>query len=147
MIEFVVYGRPQQRGSKFSPRDSVQIIDQNKRSGPWMENVALAARAAYRGELITDPIELSLAFYFERPKSHFGSGKNAAILKKSAQKYHAQKPDLAKLIRAAEDAMTNVIWRDDAQVYRYCDCHRAWTLGKERMAVKIRVLSGANSLH
>ena len=34
------------------------------------------------------------------------------------QIFHIKRPDLDKLTRAALDAMTRVIWRDDSQVVR-----------------------------
>ena len=37
------------------------------------------------------PVELSVMFHFKRPKNHFGTGKNAAILKKGMSKWHSKR--------------------------------------------------------
>ena len=38
-------------------------------------------------------------FRFVRPKSHYGTGRNAKKLKPSAPPHHTQKPDATKLLR------------------------------------------------
>ena len=47
-----------------------------------------------------------------RPKSHYGK----RGLLPSSPDYPAGMPDIDKLARAALDAMTGVVWSDDAQV-------------------------------
>jgi len=61
-------------------------------------------------------VTLDITFYRSRPGSHFGTGSNAGKLKASAPKRPPTKPDLTKLVRAAEDALKGVLWRDDGQV-------------------------------
>jgi len=61
-------------------------------------------------------IQIRLAFVMPRPKSHYGTGKNAATLKRFVPSYHTSKPDLDKLIRCVKDALTGVAWKDDSQV-------------------------------
>ena len=63
--------------------------------------ISFFARQAYRGEPLTGALSVSFTFFMPRPKGHFGTGKNAAAL---------------KLARAAEDAMTGIVYRDDAQI-------------------------------
>ena len=48
---------------------------------------------------------LQACFWLPRPKGHFGTGKNAGKLKKSAPLYCSTKPDLDKLLRAVCDAL------------------------------------------
>ena len=61
-------------------------------------------------------------------KGHYGTGRNADQVKASAPPHPTTKPDATKLVRAVEDALTGVIWRDDSQVVRqwaskvYDDC-------------------------
>lgn len=159
-IEFTVYGTPQQRGSKqaglipkrgggflttATGRPIVAARDDNPKSKDWMQEVRSAAVQAIgpNWELITCPIELSIAFYFARPKSHYGSGKNASQLKPSSPLFHAQSPDLAKLIRCLEDALTGIVWRDDRQVFRYSSMQRFWTQAQEKAVVTITTASGS----
>lgn len=156
VLTFTVLGRPQQRGSKQAVlipkrgggwvtkngRPIVAAKDDNPRSKDWMQEVRSAAHAAHGGRpLIVEPVELTIRFFFARPQSHFGSGKNAAILKPSAPRIHAQSPDLAKLIRCLEDALTGVVWRDDKQVSRYGEgTGRYWATSNEMAEVTIKIL-------
>lgn len=88
--------------------------------------------ADYRADVITEihkhrepgtepcghPINIECVFRLPRPKSHFGTGKNSQKLKDSAPKFPAKIPDVDKLLRALNDAVTAsaVIWGDDSQV-------------------------------
>lgn len=63
---------------------------------------------------IDEPVILRGEFHFARPASHFGTGRNARLLKPSAPTWHAQQPDLDKLFRLVLDSLTNVgVWADD----------------------------------
>jgi len=66
--------------------------------------------------MFTGPVRLSAIFHMPRPKGHYRTGKHASQLRPSAPEHPATKPDLLKLTRAIEDAMTGIVWRDDAQV-------------------------------
>jgi len=62
------------------------------------------------------PLKVSLAFYFARPASHFGTGKKAGILKDKAPHWYEKKPDQDNLDKAVLDALTNAgAWSDDCQ--------------------------------
>lgn len=65
------------------------------------------------------PIALTAAFYFPRPKSHFGTGKNAGNLKVTAPNWHVVKPDADNLLKLVKDALKGVAWHDDSQVCEY----------------------------
>lgn len=54
-----------------------------------------------------EPVRVRMEFYFARPPS---------IPRKRLQM--VVKPDLSKLLRAAEDALTGIIYADDAQIVR-----------------------------
>ncbi len=87
----------------------------------WKEQIVLAVRATGIPPVwsVDGPISISIAFEFERPKSHWRTGKNAHLLRDDAPKvWHAQKADLDNLTKAVMDAISNAggIWRDDAQV-------------------------------
>lgn len=141
-INFTIIGRPQQRGSKVPVRTKdgrVFIRDANLKSKDWMTSVRQVAGEAWDGKsLITSPVRLSATFYFKRPKSHYRTAKGRTDeLKGSAPRLHAQSPDLAKLIRCLEDALTGVIWQDDKLVRLYAVCSREWTTESERAEVAI----------
>jgi Holliday junction resolvase RusA-like endonuclease len=67
-------------------------------------------------ELLTGPIALEITFVKPRPASHYGTGKNRGVLKASAPLYPATRPDALKLARGVEDALSGVLYRDDAQI-------------------------------
>lgn len=156
-LAFVVFGHPEQRGSKVAvPRGKrgggiqrrkngsivIDMKDSNKDSAAYMKYAAaIAGQAFYAAgynKLFTEPIELGARFYFKRPMAHYGTGANAGKLKKSAPTIHAQSPDLAKLLRCIEDALTGVVWLDDKLVFKYThDTARYWTEGQERTEVFI----------
>ena len=52
-----------------------------------------------------------------RPKGHYRTGKNALILRKNAPEHPTTKPDATKLLRSTEDALTGILWKDDAQIW------------------------------
>lgn len=119
-IEFFVPGAPAPGGSK-SPylnknTGRINLAPASKKTKDWRAVVRLAAEAAYDGPLLTGPISLSIIFVMPRPKNHYGTGRNAGMLKASAPYWHTKTPDRTKLIRSTEDALKHVIWNDDSQV-------------------------------
>ena len=57
-----------------------------------------------------------MRFCFARPRSHYGTGKNVHIVKGSSPGHMAVMPDLDKLARCSLDALSGVVFKDDAQV-------------------------------
>lgn len=134
-IEFTVYGRPAQMGSKrafVAKGRAVMVNDNSERLRQWYNAVASAAAEKMQGrQLFEGPLQLSVQFRFKRPKSHYGTGRNAGKLKQSAPDHHIQKPDMDKLMRCLKDALSSVVWRDDCQVCFYDDVGKWWTSGQE----------------
>lgn len=65
------------------------------------------------------PVAIVVGFVMPRPKHHYGTGRNAALLKPGAPIWHTHKPDGDKLQRAIFDALTQAhVWRDDALVVK-----------------------------
>jgi Holliday junction resolvase RusA-like endonuclease len=122
-ITFFVQGVAAPGGSKkgfyIKSINRVVMAPDSKKTKPWMALVSACAKEAYSGPLLTGAIELSIQFRFCRPKGHYGTGRNAGILKASAPKYHTVKPDCTKCLRSTEDAMTGIIFRDDSQVVKH----------------------------
>lgn len=67
-------------------------------------------------EPIRGAIGVNVGFYFLRPKSHFGTGKNAERIKENAPIYKTTKPDLDNLIKFVLDAMNGIVFFDDSQI-------------------------------
>lgn len=115
MIELVVYGIPAPQGSK--TRTQWGMRDDNPNTKPWRAAVAAEAALVSHGlGLLEGPLKVRAEFFFPRPKSHFGSGRNAEIPKPNAPDFHTSKPDGDKLARAIGDALTGIVFRDDSQV-------------------------------
>lgn len=149
-IEFTVHGTALPAGSKQSypvldkhgepvRTKTGRILTRAKHSNPktkgWMDRVANIAREHYGGPLLNGPIWLRICFYRIRPKSHYGSGRNATKLKPSAPGYPTTRPDSLKLGRAIEDALSGVIWRDDSQVVEH-EISKVWG-NSERVYIAI----------
>lgn len=119
-ITIVVHGIPRPGGGKiagFNKRTGKMFVrPDNPRTAPWRQDVAGAAAQQYSGPLLTGPVLMVYSFLFPRPKSHYGTGKNADVLKPSAPRFHTTKPDLTKIIRSTEDALTGIVYKDDSQV-------------------------------
>ena len=130
-IQFFVAGIPATAGSKRAFVNRVtgkaHLVDDCKQGPPWRIQVQEAARKAFWAlsewkenvTLLDEPIELMVTFHFLRPRNHYRTGKNADLLRATAPGvWQAKKPDLTKLLRAIEDALTGVAWRDDALIVR-----------------------------
>ncbi|PIE79433.1 MAG: hypothetical protein CSA11_12010 [Chloroflexi bacterium] len=57
-----------------------------------------------------------MAFRMPRPKSHYGTGRNAGRLKPSAPDFHVSKPDIDNCVKFALDCLNGVVFSDDRQV-------------------------------
>jgi Holliday junction resolvase RusA-like endonuclease len=115
-MAFIVYGLPVPQGSKRIFRGNV-VDMQSERLRTWRQDVAGAAKEAMVGTSpYAEPVDVRLTFWLPRPQAHFGTGRNSDKLKPSAPLAPAKMPDLDKLCRAVLDAMTHIVWNDDAQV-------------------------------
>lgn len=149
-VHFTVYGAAQPAGSKkgFVNRKTGRVIitDDAKRSRPWKSEVTAAAIDAmtFHGDEGTSgllppldgPLLLELTFWVSRPKGHYGTGRNADKVKPGAPWAPTVKPDLLKLARAVEDALTGVVYRDDAQIVTET-LQKAYTTGQPRTEIRV----------
>jgi Holliday junction resolvase RusA-like endonuclease len=139
-IAFFVPGIPRPGGSKrafFKAGMKRPIItDDAKGNREWKAAVADFAARAHTSAPLEGPLRLEIVFQVLRPKGHFGSGKNASRLKASAPAYPTVKPDVTKLVRSTEDALTGILWRDDAQVVEQV----ASKVYAERTGAEVRVV-------
>lgn len=122
-VSFFAPGKPEPAGSKraFVLKGGAHagraiITDANAKAKPWQQTVKHAAMEVYRGDPLQGPLQLDITFTLLRPQSHYGSGKNADKVKDSAPKYPMSKPDALKLARAVEDALSGIVYVDDAQI-------------------------------
>jgi crossover junction endodeoxyribonuclease RusA len=117
IAEFTIPGEPQVKGN-LRRAPSGGLYDSNRDLGAWANRAALAGHDAMNGRRPVDaPIRLTVRFIFRRPKSHkTGTGNMSAEGKRSAYPATRSIGDLDKLERAIGDALTGVIWTDDARI-------------------------------
>lgn len=125
IVTFVVHGLAQPAGSKrafvnkYTGRAS--IVDANSKAKGWKGQVAeVAVRAFVGGQgsrpLVDGPLHAEFTFYAPRPLSHYGTGRNSQVLKPTAPVAPITRPDVLKLARGVEDALSSVVYRDDSQI-------------------------------
>jgi Holliday junction resolvase RusA-like endonuclease len=95
------------------------VTDDCKTSKSWKQVVRHAATAHLSAlssfEVFNTPLKFEACFIMPRPRGHFRA--SGALSKAGALKpFPAVKPDVLKLTRAVEDALTGVIYTDDALI-------------------------------
>jgi len=143
-LEFRVYGVPKPGGSKrafqIPTTKRIVIVDACKKNKEWRKEVVDWLVKSGERRLLEGALRLECEFIMPRPKSHYGTGRNIHSLKKGAPKHHLQKPDLTKLLRSTEDALTGHLWKDDCQVVCHGeDMKKRWTNLNEQPGVIVRV--------
>lgn len=124
-ISFRVNGLPGAQGSKKISRWGA-MIESSPRVHPWRQDVKFAAQNTYKGDPLDLPVQVQIEFIFPRPKSHYGTGKNAMTLKNNAPLHLTNKTmgDIDKLARSTLDALSKTsggkILEDDSQVVSLC---------------------------
>jgi len=122
---FYIQGTPVPQGSKnafvYTPkgggRPRAVVTDASgQRLKDWRKIIHYTAKQKWSGDPLEGPVSLTVTIYIKRPKNHYGTGKNAHMLKDTAPKHHIIKPDRTKLLRAIEDGLTGICWKDDSQV-------------------------------
>ena len=116
-----VYGTPRPQGSLklFRAKNGHEVAKYSDATYEWRRIVTAAVRDAV-GELepVAGALVLHARFDLPRPRGHSGTGRNAGALRASAPCWPTSAPDLDKLLRLIDDAITDagVVWLDDAQV-------------------------------
>lgn len=123
VLNVIARGLPGPQGSKTHVGGG-RLIESSAKVKPWRDVVAwsaIAARNKVRGwRPLTGAVAVSMTFTMPRPRSHFGTGRNADVVRPSAPARPVSSPDFDKLIRATSDALkTANVYRDDAQVVEY----------------------------
>lgn len=118
---FTVFGEGQAKGSskgfvlqKPGARPRAIITSTNRNLKAWEALVRSRANeartAAGRQQPLAGPVALAIDFYFARPKR--------LLTRRAGALYqpHVTAPDLSKLVRGLEDALSGVLFLDDKQV-------------------------------
>lgn len=116
-VAFFVPGVPATAGSKrgmVHPKTGrVVIIDSCKSGRQWRSLCVDAARAVYEGPPLVYAVAIDVTIQIPRPRSHF---RKSGTLSPAAPAWPTTRPDLGKYLRAIEDALTGIIYRDDSQI-------------------------------
>lgn len=164
VLDFWVPGVPRPAGSKVSgvvtKKDKTgKRVPKERPGGGWMTftkdssgekgkdwrgDIQRVVSGAHAGPLLAGPLAVRFEFALRRPRKHYRTGRYERVLRDDAPRYPTSDPDTTKLVRAVEDALTNVVWVDDAQIVRGADAKdyvdwwetpgvrgRVWTEGPE----------------
>lgn len=122
-MRIVVFGKPQPGGSKraFARKRKdgtmyASVVDANPKAATWKSEVAGAARlemSRARFAMMHGPLALHVAFHLPRPQGHY---RKDGSVRPGAPMWPAVKPDLLKLTRLIEDALSGICYRDDALI-------------------------------
>lgn len=119
-IRFSARGLPVPQGSLARAASGRLYNRDAKRLEAWRSAIAgSAAEAMGSAPLLDGPVAVSVDFILPRPGHHFlpaNSRRSARMLRADSPVYVVVAPDADKLLRAFFDALTGVVWRDDAQV-------------------------------
>lgn len=138
MIKLRVLGTPATAGNKtaipFRRKDGSLGVnvregktkDAARRAAEWRATLQLHAEKAMEGRALLDgPIEMLWTFTKARPAGHFKKDGSLSAEGRRAGRYVTTRPDSIKLVRSVEDALTGIVWNDDAQVAHH-DMRRLW---------------------
>jgi Holliday junction resolvase RusA-like endonuclease len=119
-VVIVVRGLPAPQGSKRHVGAGV-MIESSKKVKPWRQDVKYAALETIGDDWVPldGPLAASMTFTFARGQGHYRTGRNAHLLRDGAPIRPAVTPDLSKILRSTEDALTGIVWKDDARVVEY----------------------------
>lgn len=114
-MKIVAYGLPGAQGSKkfvgTTKSGKGIMVENSDKVKPWRTAVATAAEAELyrlgRPAPLDQPLRVTMVFTFLRPAS----------VKRSKRSHPSVTPDLSKIVRSTEDALTQAgVWRDDCLV-------------------------------
>ena len=120
VTRFTVIGLPGPQGSKkyvghrknkATGRSNAVMVESSKKVRPWRELVEAAAERAWHGKApLDEPLIVSMVFTLPKPVG----------APRTRRTWPDRMPDLSKLARSTEDALTTAgLWKDDARAVEY----------------------------
>jgi Holliday junction resolvase RusA-like endonuclease len=123
-IRITVPGHPKPKGSMVCTRTAYHRLRESVDNKAWRAEVLRVARKV---EQIAEPDQaliVDVTFTLQRPIAHYGSGRNAGVLKSWALTLHPighQSGDVDKHARLILDALQDAgVLHDDSQVAELC---------------------------
>jgi Holliday junction resolvase RusA-like endonuclease len=122
-LTFTTWGRPIGQGAHRTSATG-HTYEITKGHAPWRKKLINSAREAMEDWTALDgPVDVMISCFGPRPKSHYGTGRNALVLKASAPAYPVLKGgavnlhDVDHLARSVLDALKLAeVITDDARV-------------------------------
>lgn len=109
-VSFTVHGAPQAKGSTraFMPKGAKYpvVTSTNRNVASWEHLIRAEAQRHVLSGMLTDAVCVQALFVLPRPKR----------LRRGVESPHITRPDVDKLARALNDALTHVFWKDDGQI-------------------------------
>lgn len=123
-ISFFVPGLPGTKGSARAFVVGKRAVITNaagQKAKSWAAKVSDEAACAGGGVPLAPhgPVRVDLTFYLPRPKSHYlpvTKTRREPVLREDAPRHVASKPDGDKMERCTWDALTSILFGDDAQI-------------------------------
>jgi Holliday junction resolvase RusA-like endonuclease len=135
-IQLVVHGDPAPQGSKRHVGNGVMIESSAAKVRTWRQDVVQVGLTAGT-PMLDEALFVVMVFTAVRPKAHYRTGRNAHLLRDNAPARPIGKPDVSKLARSTEDALTTAgVWRDDARVAEYLRLAKVYA-GEDRDALDV----------
>lgn len=121
-LTFFVPGLPSPQGSKNAYRrgQKIVLVESSKKVKPWRDTVSQVARFVCK-----QPIDgaVTVVVHFVMPRTKAMRNKPAPPM--------VQKPDLDKMLRAVNDALTGIAYADDSQIVRLTGSKRRAAPGEQ----------------
>lgn len=145
----VIPGPPQGMGSKraYCRGGKAWVVNDNPDGLAAWKTRCTDALYAVRPEKPYDcAVTVRIDLYVARPKAHYGTGRNAHILKATAPKFPGTGRDIDKVARAVLDCASAAgWWRDDSRVCRL-SVRRHWAdLHGERTEIRLIQMEEADA--
>jgi len=85
-------------------------------SSKYKNQIKEMARMVAPAEPVEGALRVTMSFYLAMPKA-FGKRKQDLAIQGQVRPF--KRPDLSNYIKAVEDALDGIIWRDDGQIVEY----------------------------
>lgn len=97
-------------GHVFTPRTTELAEDRIRQA--WCAGATTGAAYPW----FFSPLRLLVTVRVARPAAHFGTGRNAGVVRAAAPLWPAVKPDVDNYVKTVLDALNGVAFRDDSQI-------------------------------
>lgn len=136
---FTVLGEPVPWGVGRNPKTGDRFVPNRQARARGNVMDAYVRQVPARGLLTKDEsVRVTYRFYTARPAYHYGTGRNAGIVKdRYLNARPTGRPDLDNCCKLVTDALTGVCWADDDQIVSLT-ASKEYTEDAPRIEVEIR---------